>query len=129
MGVLCDGLSDAVGLRAIVVMGIVSRRIGVGQFQDQVIVMRCPKGSRRFRMPGPLCRTMDMNSPVSMSMFLSRRDFSISLRAVLVFLRGYKGDCTRKRFHRFGDLKVGKKMMHAVRRRRGEKKDKECNGP
>jgi hypothetical protein len=39
MGVLCDGLSDAVGLRAIVVMGIVSRRVRVGQIRDQVIVM------------------------------------------------------------------------------------------
>ena len=128
MRVLSDGLWDAVGLRAIVVMGVVPWGVGVGRFRDNVIVTRRPRGFRRFRIPTKFRRLMDMNGAVIMAMNLSRWRFNMPLRAMLVPLRGCESRRSRDPLCRLRELKLGKKMMHAVRRRRRQKENKQRNG-
>ena len=129
MGILCDGLCDAVGLRAIVVMGVVSWGVGVGRFGDKAIVIRRPGGLRRLRMPTKFRRSLDVNGAVIMAMNLSRWRLSVPLRAKLVLSRACESRCPRRDLScRLRELKIGKKMMHAVRRGRRQKKNEQRNG-
>ena len=128
MRVLSDGLHDAVGLRAIVVMGVVSWGVGVGRFRGNVIVIRRLRGLRRFGIPTQFRRLMDMNGAVIMAMNLRRWRFNMPLSAMLVPSRGCESRRPRDLLCRVRELKLGKKMMHAVRRRRRQKEKKQRNG-